>query len=123
MRKILTLLSFLAIGATTLSAQQDAMFTKYMFNSLVYNPAYAGYYDHMYISALYRNQWLGVDGAPTTQTLTLHTPLKNNRVGVGFHLLNQVLGRFVGRSTDRKSRKVSGPQTDPSHHRSQRGSP
>ena len=92
MRKILTLLSFLVIGATALNAQQDAMFTKYMFNSLVYNPAYAGYYDHMYISALYRNQWLGVDGAPTTQTLTLHTPLKNNRVGVGFHVLNDAIG-------------------------------
>ncbi len=92
MRKILTLLSFLIIGGTALNAQQDAMFTKYMFNSLVYNPAYAGYYDHMYISALYRNQWLGVDGAPTTQTLTLHTPLKNNRVGVGFHVLNDAIG-------------------------------
>ncbi len=92
MRKILTLISFLIIGGTALNAQQDAMFTKYMFNSLVYNPAYAGYYDHMYISALYRNQWLGVEGAPTTQTLTLHTPLKNNRVGVGFHVLNDAIG-------------------------------
>jgi len=92
MRKILTLISFLVIGATALNAQQDPMFTKYMFNSLVYNPAYAGYYDHMYISALYRNQWLGVGGAPTTQTLTLHTPLKNNRVGVGFHVLNDAIG-------------------------------
>ena len=92
MRKILTLISFLVIGATALNAQQDPMFTKYMFTSLVYNTAYAGYYDHMYISALYRNQWLGVDGAPTTQTLTLHTPLKNNRVGVGFHVLNDAIG-------------------------------
>ena len=92
MRKFFTLILFFVIGGTALNAQQDAMFTKYMFNSLVYNPAYAGYYDHMYISALYRNQWQGVDGAPTTQTLTLHTPLKNNRVGVGFHLLNDAIG-------------------------------
>ena len=92
MRKIFTLTLFLVLGGTALSAQQDAMFTKYMFNSLVYNPAYAGYYDHMYISALYRNQWQGIDGAPKTQTLTLHTPLKNNRVGVGFNMINDAIG-------------------------------
>lgn len=92
MRKFFTLILFFVIGGTALKAQQDAMFTKYMFNSLVYNPAYAGYYDHMYISALYRNQWSGVEGAPTTQTLTLHTPLKTNRVGVGFNLLNDAIG-------------------------------
>jgi len=92
MRKFLTLILFFVIGGTALNAQQDAMFTKYMFNSLVYNPAYAGYYDHMYISALYRKQWEGINGAPTTQTLTLHTPLKNNRVGVGFHVLNDAIG-------------------------------
>jgi len=92
MRKFFTIILFFVIGGTALNAQQDAMFTKYMFNSLVYNPAYAGYYDHMYISALYRNQWSGVQDAPVTQTLTLHTPLKNNRVGVGFHLLNDAIG-------------------------------
>ncbi|MEM6316603.1 MAG: type IX secretion system membrane protein PorP/SprF [Bacteroidota bacterium] len=92
MRKFLALLLFFVIGGTALKAQQDAMFTKYMFNSLVYNPAYAGYYDHMYISALYRNQWLGIDGAPVTQTLTLHTPLKSNRVGVGFNMINDAIG-------------------------------
>jgi type IX secretion system PorP/SprF family membrane protein len=92
MRKIFTLILFVVLGGTTLSAQQDAMFTKYMFNSLVYNPAYAGYYHHMYISALYRNQWQGIDGAPKTQTLTLHTPLKNDRVGVGMNLVNDAVG-------------------------------
>ena len=84
MRRFLTIILFFVIGGTALNAQQDAMFTKYMFNSLVYNPAYAGYYDHMYISALYRNQWSGVNEAPVTQTLTLHTPLKNNRVAVSY---------------------------------------
>lgn len=92
MRKFLTLILFITLGGATLTAQQDAMFTKYMFNSLVYNPAYAGYYDHMYISALYRNQWQGVEGAPKTQTLTLHTPLKNDRVGVGLNIVNDAVG-------------------------------
>ena len=74
-------------GANCLSAQQDALFTKYMFNSLVFNPAYAGSNDHLAIAALYRNQWFGnIPGAPVTQTVTAHTPLQNKRVGVGFSL-------------------------------------
>ena len=63
MRKIFTLIVFLVLGGIAVQAQQDAMFTKYMFNSLVYNPAYAGYYKHMYVGVLYRNQWQGVEGA------------------------------------------------------------
>lgn len=92
MRKIFTLALCLFIGGIAVQAQQDAMFTKYMFNSLVYNPAYAGYYDHMYVGVLYRNQWLGIDGAPTTQTLTLHTPLRTQRVGVGLNIVNDAIG-------------------------------
>lgn len=87
---LLTILLF--GGATTLTAQQDAMFTKYMFNSLVFNPAYAGSNEHMALAALYRNQWLSVPGAPETQTITAHTPLKSDRVGVGFSLINDKIG-------------------------------
>ncbi len=76
----------------TVQAQQDAMFTKYMFNSLVYNPAYAGAKDHLAIGLLHRTQWWGIEGAPTTQTLTAHTPLKNERVGVGINLINDNIG-------------------------------
>ena len=80
----------LASGAAL--AQQDAMFTKYMFNSLSYNPAYAGSKDYMSIGLLHRSQWLGIDGAPTTQTLTAHTPLRNERVGVGLAITNDAIG-------------------------------
>ncbi len=73
-------------------AQQDAMFTKYMFNSLSYNPAYAGSKDYMSIGILHRSQWVGIDGAPTTQTATAHTPLANERVGVGLALGNDAIG-------------------------------
>jgi len=92
MRKNITLILFLILGGISLQAQQDAMFTKYMFNSLVYNPAYAGYYEHLYVGVLYRNQWQGIEGAPTTQTLTMHTPLRNARVGVGLNLVNDAIG-------------------------------
>jgi len=92
MRKIFTVLSFLLFFGFTASAQQDAMFTKYMFNSLHYNPAYAGAKDHLAVGLLYRNQWWGIDGAPTSQTFTIHTPLKNERVGVGLSAYNDVIG-------------------------------
>ena len=46
----------------------------------------------MYIGVLYRNQWQGIEGAPKTQTLTLHSPLKNDRVGVGFNVVNDAIG-------------------------------
>ena len=78
--------------ATAAVAQQDAMFTKYMFNSLNYNPAYAGSKDYMSLGLIHRTQWLGIDGAPNSQTFTGHTPLRNERVGVGMSLANDAIG-------------------------------
>ena len=92
MRKIFTLMCFVFLFGQSSFAQQDPMFTKYMFNSLHYNPAYAGAKDHLAIGLLYRNQWFGIDGGPTTQTFTIHTPLKNERVGVGFSAYNDAVG-------------------------------
>lgn len=92
MRKSITLLTLLLVASVASFAQQDPMFTKYMFNSLTFNPAYAGSRDHMTITALHRTQWWGIDGAPSTQSLTVHTPLKNERVGVGMSLINDKIG-------------------------------
>ena len=92
MRKIYTLLAFLFVFTTSTFAQQDAMFTKYMFNSLIYNPAYAGSKDHMAIGLIHRTQWWGIDGAPNTQSFTIHTPMKNERVGLGFSAINDAIG-------------------------------
>ena len=92
MRKILTLAALFLFLGNSLFAQQDPMFTKYMFNSLIFNPAYAGSKDYMYAGLLYRSQWVGIDGAPSTQTATLHTPLRNERVGVGLSLINDEIG-------------------------------
>ncbi len=73
-------------------SQQDPMFTKYMFNALWYNPAYAGSNEHMTLNLIHRSQWIGIDGAPQTQSFTIHTPLENNKVGVGFSLVNDKIG-------------------------------
>ena len=69
MKKIV--LMVLLIGCTALGmAQQDAMYSHYMFNTLAVNPGYAGSRDALTVTALHRSQWVGFDGAPTTQTLT-----------------------------------------------------
>lgn len=92
MRKIFTLLIAVLCLTTVVQAQQDAMFTKYMFNSLVYNPAYAGSKDYMSIALLHRTQWWNIPGGPNTQSFTIHAPMRNERVGLGFSMINDVIG-------------------------------
>lgn len=92
MRKLLPLVILITCLTGSIYAQQDAMFTNYVFNALNYNPAYAGSKDHMAIGALHRTQWWGINGAPSTQSVFMHTPLKNDRVGIGFNLFNDAIG-------------------------------
>lgn len=74
------------------NAQQMPMYTHYMYNTLVINPAYAGSREALSVTGLHRSQWVGFEGAPTTQTLTLHAPLKNQRIGLGLAVMNDKLG-------------------------------
>lgn len=73
-------------------AQQLPQFTQYMYNTISINPAYAGSRETLSIVGLHRSQWLGLEGGPTTQTLSIHTPLKNDRVGLGISFINDELG-------------------------------
>jgi len=74
-------------------AQQDAQYTQYMYNTISVNPAYAGSRGVMSINGLHRSQWVGLDGAPRTQTLSLNTPLgEKNRVGLGLSIVNDEIG-------------------------------
>ena len=65
------------------------MYSQYMFNTLAFNPGYAGSADVFTAMLLSRHQWVGFDGAPATQTLTLHTPLRNQAL-----LASIPLGRY-----------------------------
>ncbi|WP_409220557.1 MULTISPECIES: PorP/SprF family type IX secretion system membrane protein [Croceitalea] len=73
-------------------AQQDAQYTQYMYNTVSVNPAYAGSRGHMSIGALYRAQWVGLEGAPETQTFNIHTPLGYRGVGAGVSIVNDIIG-------------------------------
>ena len=77
---------------SALFAQQDPQFTQYMFNMLPLNPAYAGSAERVSIKALSRHQWVGFDGAPTTQTITIHSPVWHESLAIGGTLMRDSHG-------------------------------
>lgn len=90
--KKLGIILFLGLFAYMgLSAQQDAMYTQYMFNTLMYNPAYAGTKDALSTAAIYRNQWVDFDGAPKTVSLYAHGPIRE-KYGLGLDLQHDTWG-------------------------------
>ncbi|WP_086477066.1 PorP/SprF family type IX secretion system membrane protein [Arenibacter amylolyticus] len=82
-----------------LHAQQDAQYTQYMYNTMSVNPAYAGSRGQLSIAALYRSQWVGLNGAPKTQTINLHSPIRNSRLGYGISIINDNIGDGVVQET------------------------
>ncbi|MEI7594630.1 MAG: type IX secretion system membrane protein PorP/SprF [Bacteroidota bacterium] len=88
-----TILGFVfAIGSFSVFAQQNPMYTHYMYNTLVVNPAYAGSRDALTVTALHRSQWVDFKGAPVTQTISMHTPFKNEHIGLGLSVVNDKIG-------------------------------
>ncbi len=92
--KTLVLVLTLAVSllGMRVHAQQDPMYTQYMFNTLSVNPGYAGSYDAISVLGLYRTQWVGLPGAPVTQTFTVHSPVPNKNMGWGLSLVNDAVG-------------------------------
>lgn len=91
MKKKFLLLTILLNGLLSF-AQQDAQFTQYMYNTININPAYAGSRGVMSIFALHRTQWVGLDGAPVTNTASINTPLNRNNLGLGVSIINDKIG-------------------------------
>ena len=92
------LLAILILGLVvqTSYSQQDAQYTQYMYNTLSINPAYAGSRDVFSFVGLYRSQWVGLDGAPTTYTASMHTPT-GKRVGLGLNIVRDEI--FISEET------------------------
>jgi len=78
-------------GFTGVQAQQIPQFSQYMFNGLYINPAYAGYKENMYAHLMYRNQWIGLDGAPQTALLGVDGDLGKGS-NLGFVFANDRIG-------------------------------
>lgn len=90
MKRILVIVFLLLMGKA--QGQFTPLTSQYMFNALVINPAYAGSLDAFTISASHRTQWEGMEGAPMTDNLTVHGPLKNKKVNVGLMFFRDEIG-------------------------------
>ena len=91
MKKLLTC-TVLLLAALCGTAQQDPMFSQYMFNPLMANPAYAGSRQAVSATLLHRSQWVGFDGAPTTSTLGIHAPINKRKIALGGLVINDRIG-------------------------------
>jgi len=100
--KNFTLTLIFAVFATALFAQYDIHHTQYMHNKLSINPGYTGDREVFSMTALYRNQWFGIDGAPKTFTIHAHSPFINKRNAIGLTIINDAIGNvntsYVGAS-------------------------
>lgn len=85
-------ITIMLLGSMMVVAQQDAQFTHYMFNTQYVNPAYVGSRKALSVTALHRSQWVSFPGAPQTQTITLHTPLHAEKLGIGLSAVNDKIG-------------------------------
>ncbi len=92
LKKGILILIVLFISVWNASAQQDPMFTQYMHNPVSINPAYAGSRGTLNFVAMHRQQWVGLDGAPKTLTVSVNSPFTRYNVGVGLSLIHDEIG-------------------------------
>jgi len=85
-------LILLFIAFSNLKAQQEPMFTQYMFDPISINAAYVGTTDMLNVNTLTRLQWVGLDGAPKTFSLSAHMPIEGRKIGLGVTLLTDKVG-------------------------------
>ena len=98
MKKTILTITLLICVLWGIKAQQDAQYTQYMYNTIAVNPAYAGSRGVFSLTGLHRSQWVGLDGAPNTQTLNFNTPV-SNRVGIGLSIVNDEIGNGTNQDT------------------------
>ncbi|WP_320168329.1 type IX secretion system membrane protein PorP/SprF [Mangrovibacterium marinum] len=90
--KLVVVVLLLVAGYGPVAAQQDPMFTQYMNNILSINPAYASVGTSLEFNALSRNQWVGIEGAPVTNSLSVMQPLKRLSTGLGINFMSDKIG-------------------------------
>lgn len=88
----LSIIAFVLLWSSPVFGQQEAHNTQFMYNKLAYNPGFAGSKEVPCLTAIYRNQWMGLEGAPQLQILSFSLPVMNQRVGLGVNLQRQTIG-------------------------------
>lgn len=91
MKRLTVYFTFL-LFALQATAQQDPMFSQYLYNMLTLNPAYAGSRDQLSATLFYRNQWTGFEGAPVTANMSVHSPLRGTNGAWGINVFNDRIG-------------------------------
>jgi len=112
-RQFLAVLLVGMLAPLTVAAQQDPLYGQYMFNTLAFNPAYAGSANVFTTMLLSRHQWVGFEGAPTTQTLSAHSPLPLHGLAMGGNIIHDRTGpaRQTGAFVDLAYRIRTGRDT------------
>ncbi len=82
----------LIFSCLSLRAQQDPLYSQYLSNPFVLNPAYAGLTDNLNLSLSYRTQWTGFEGSPKTINANGHISLASNKMGAGLMVLSDQIG-------------------------------
>ncbi len=90
-KRFATIIVFLCLTARVF-AQQDPMYSQYVFNNLLINPAYAGAREVLNATALYRNQWVNIEGAPVTGAFSIDSPIKSQRIALGLNVVTDKIG-------------------------------
>ena len=87
-----TFLGLLILCVNSIYSQQEAQYSQYMYNTISVNPAYAGSRNVLSVLALHRSQWVGFDGAPTTSTFSINTPIPETNLGFGISAISDRIG-------------------------------
>lgn len=88
-----TIFFLFSLLVTQLSfGQQKPVLSQYMFSGLVLNPAYAGSHEYTSFTAMYRDQWINVPGAPQLTTLTAQSGIKDRNIGAGLMISEDKIG-------------------------------
>ncbi|HHS95924.1 MAG TPA: type IX secretion system membrane protein PorP/SprF, partial [Phaeodactylibacter sp.] len=92
MKKNTMIIFCLMLMAKVLSAQQEAQYTQFMFSKIALNPAVAGSTETGCLSVIHRSQWVGLEGAPTSQMINFQKPFFARKVGFGMSLSHDAIG-------------------------------
>jgi len=92
MKKHFYIVSLLFLGILGASAQQESQYSQYMYNTMTFNPGYTGSREVLSAMALYRTQWVGLDGAPKTMNFSVQTPLGYHGNGLGLNIVSDQIG-------------------------------
>lgn len=92
MRKQIACLAFTLITASACFGQMRSLTSTYAFNQLLINPAYAGNLNLLSVTAVHRQQWINIEGAPSFSNLNAHSSFMDNKIGVGINFMSDNIG-------------------------------